>query len=257
MIARLFRKKEKAYKKKKPSVPEGKRVYAIGDVHGCKSLLEQLLTKIEKDSNQRGDADVDIIFLGDLIDRGPDSCGVLNLSIDFKKTHPNTYFLMGNHEEMFLKAAIERTPKIMRFFLRIGGTETLLSYDILRSDFMNMDVEQLCDSIPELIPNEHIEFVQSFEEYMTVGDYMFVHAGIKPGVPLDQQDPQNLRWIRDDFVEHKGQHGKIIVFGHTIFDEVRERKNHIGIDTGAYKNNVLTALCLEGEERWYLQAKVD
>ncbi len=256
MIAKLLNKKSKLFKKKKPSVPEGKRIYAIGDVHGCKSLLEDLLEKINKDNAQRGAAETEIIFLGDLIDRGPDSAGVLDLCIDLKKTNKSVHFLMGNHEEMFLEAVVDRIPKLMRFFLRVGGTETLLSYDILRNDFMSMDIEELCEFIPQLIPQEHIDFIQNFDEHIIIGDYMFVHAGIKPGVALDEQKPKHLRWIREDFIDNKSPHGKIIVFGHTIFDEVREKNNHIGIDTGAYKNNLLTALCLEGDERWYLQAKL-
>lgn len=256
MIAKLFKNKI-PIKKKKPAVPDGRRVYAIGDVHGCKSLLEDLLLQIKEDNINRGPADTDIIFLGDLIDRGPESAGVLDLAIALKKANDNVHFLMGNHEEVYLDAVTERKPKVMRFFLRIGGTETLLSYDILKSDFVNMDIEELCDYIPQLIPQEHIDFIESFDEHITIGDYMFVHAGVKPGIPLDEQEPKHLRWIRDDFIDHKGSLGKIIIFGHTIFDEVREKNTHIGIDTGAYKNGILTAIGLEGEERWYLQSKFD
>lgn len=253
MIARLFKRKDKR-KKKKPSVPAGKRVYAIGDVHGCKYLLEELLQKIEDDNIKRGPAETEIIFLGDLIDRGPDSAGVLDLCIALQKANKPVRFLMGNHEEIYLNAVVDQDPKTMRFFLRIGGTETLLSYDILKSDFMSFDVEELCDYIPQLIPQEHIDFVERFEDHITIGDYMFVHAGVKPGVPLGEQKPKHLRWIREDFIDHKGSHGKIIIFGHTIFDEVRESNSYIGIDTGAYKNGILTAIALEGDQRWYLQS---
>lgn len=256
MIARLFKEKKKKKKKKIPCVPAGKRIYAIGDVHGCKTLLEQLLQKIDDDNASRGAADTEIIFLGDLIDRGPDSAGVLDLCIALEKAGKPVRFLMGNHEEVYLKALTDNSTKMMRFFLRIGGEETLLSYDILKSDFIAMDIEQLCEYIPKLVPQAHIDFVESFEEHITVGDYMFVHAGIKPGVKLDDQKPNHLRWIREDFIDHKGPHGKIIIFGHTIFDEVRERPNHIGVDTGAYKNGVLTAIALEGDQRWYLQSNL-
>jgi len=255
MIPKLFKNKDTA-KKKKPSIPDGKRVYAIGDVHGCHSLLVELLNKIDKDNAKRDPADTEIIFLGDLVDRGPDSCAVLDLCIDLKNAGKAVRFLMGNHEEVYLEALTERKAKIMRFFLRIGGTETLLSYDILKSDFMKMDIEELCAFIPQLVPQEHLDFMEGFDDHIMIGDYMFVHAGVKPGVALDEQEAKHLRWIREDFIHHKGSHGKIIVFGHTIFDEVREKHSHIGIDTGAYKNGVLTALALEGSERWYLQTQI-
>lgn len=258
MIARLFKKNDKKKNKKKPPcIPEGKRIYAIGDVHGCKTLLEELLQKIDDDNASRSPADIEIIFLGDLIDRGPDSAGVLDLCIALEKAGKPVRFLMGNHEEVYLKALTDQSTKMMRFFLRIGGEETLLSYDILKSDFAAMDIEELCHYISQLVPQSHIDFIQTFEEHITVGDYMFVHAGIKPGVSLKDQEPKHLRWIREDFIDHKGAHGKIIVFGHTIFDEVRERPNHIGVDTGAYKNGILTAIALEGHERWYLQSGID
>lgn len=256
MIANLFKNKDKKKQKKRaPSIPEGKRIYAIGDVHGCKDLLEKLLKKIDKDNQKRGEADIEIIFLGDLIDRGPDSAGVLDLCLALKKAGKPVRFLMGNHEEVYLKALTDHSTKMMRFFLRIGGEETLLSYDILKADFLAMDIDELCAYIPQLVPQEHIDFVQTFEEHITIGDYMFVHAGVKPGVDLQKQKPDHLRWIRDDFIDHKGPYGKIIIFGHTIFDEVREKPNHIGLDTGAYKSGVLTAIALEGNERWYLKAK--
>jgi len=184
MIARLFKDKKL---KKKPSLPDGKRIYAIGDVHGCKALLVDLLKQIDEDNRQRGEADTEIIFLGDLMDRGPDSKGVIDLALELKKSEKTVHFLMGNHEEIYLQALIERTAKIMRFFLRIGGEETLLSYDILKADFLAMDIEELCEYVPRLVPKEHIDFVKSFEDQITIGDYMFVHAGIKPGVPMDEQ----------------------------------------------------------------------
>ena len=169
MLNRLLRKRKPARPIDSATVPEGRRVYAIGDVHGRNDLLQQLLQKIVMDDGERGAAKSEIIFLGDLVDRGPDSAGVLDTAMQ-----------------------------------------------------------------------------------LVVGDYAFVHAGIRPGLPLSEQRKKDLRWIREEFLATEAAHEKVIVYGHTISDEVVEAGNRIGIDTGAYYSNKLTALALQGSERWYL-----
>ncbi|QTD56604.1 metallophosphoesterase family protein [Parasphingorhabdus cellanae] len=251
MLKRLFSKKLETSPLETACVPEGRRVYAIGDIHGRNDLLQQLIEKIIADDAERGDSKSEIIFLGDLVDRGPDSSGVIETAIQLKEELNDVRFLMGNHEEVYLKAATG-DEKATRFFNRIGGKETILSYDISMRDYMELDNADLAERLPDLIPEHHIDFVKTFENQIIVGDYAFVHAGIRPGVALDEQKPKDLRWIREEFLSVNEPHEKVIVYGHTINDDVVEKGNRIGIDTGAYYTEKLTALALEGNHRWYL-----
>ncbi|MEH6701908.1 metallophosphoesterase family protein [Parasphingorhabdus sp.] len=251
MLKRLLRKKNHVRPIDSATVPDGRRVYAIGDIHGRNDLLKQLLDKIMKDDGERGSVESEIIFLGDLVDRGPDSAGVIDTAMQAKETFGNVRFLMGNHEEVYLSAAAG-DEKSVRFFNRIGGRETILSYDITMKEYMELDMTQLALRIPELFPKEHVDFVSGFEDQIIIGDYAFVHAGIRPGVPLSEQRQKDLRWIREEFLSAQEAHEKIIVYGHTINDDVVETGTRIGIDTGAYYSEKLTALALQGSERWYL-----
>jgi serine/threonine protein phosphatase 1 len=253
MLARLFKKTAVTRPIDTARVPDGMRVYAIGDVHGRNDLLHNLLKQIEADDLARGAADTHIIFLGDLMDRGPDSAGVIETAMALRDAGRKVRFLMGNHEEVFLRACRENDPKITRFFIRIGGEETVFSYPITRAEYMALDMSELSERLGSLVPARHLEFIEGFEDQITIGDYAFVHAGVRPGVPLAEQKPKDLRWIREDFVEHRGDLEKVIIYGHTIYDKVEERGSRIGIDTGAYASAELTAIGLEGGERWYLQ----
>jgi serine/threonine protein phosphatase 1 len=253
MLARLFKKAAVQRPLDTARVPDGMRIYAIGDIHGRNDLLHRLLKLIEADDLTRGAADTHIIFLGDLMDRGPDSAGVIDTAIALRDAGRKVRFLMGNHEEVFVRACRKNDPKVTRFFLRIGGEATVLSYPITRAEYIALDMEQLSERFATLVPQEHIDFIESFEDQIIIGDYAFVHAGIRPGVPLAEQKPSDLRWIREDFVDQRGDLEKVVVYGHTIYDEVEERGSRIGIDTGAYASDKLTALGLEGGERWYLQ----
>lgn len=253
MLGRLFKKAAVQRPLDTARVPDGMRVYAIGDIHGRNDLLHNLLKQIEADDAARGAADTHIIFLGDLMDRGPDSAGVINTAMALRDAGRKVRFLMGNHEEVFVRVCRKNDTKVTRFFLRIGGEETVLSYAITRAEYITLDMEQLSERLATLVPEAHLEFVESFEDQIVIGDYAFVHAGIRPGVPLSEQKPSDLRWIREDFVDQRGDLEKVVVYGHTIYDEVEERGSRIGIDTGAYASDKLTALGLEGGERWYLQ----
>lgn len=251
MLNRLLRRKKPIRPIDSANIPEGRRVYAIGDIHGRNDLLQQLLDKIIRDDSERDDAESEIIFLGDLVDRGPDSAGVIDTAMQARETFGNVRFLMGNHEEVYLSATTG-DEKAVRFFNRIGGRETILSYEITMKEYVGLDMTQLAQRIPELIPQSHIDFIAGFEDQITIGDYAFVHAGIRPGVPLSEQRQKDLRWIREDFLSAQEAHEKVIVYGHTINDDVVETGNRIGIDTGAYFSDKLTALALQGSERWYL-----
>jgi serine/threonine protein phosphatase 1 len=253
MLGRLFKKAIVQRPLDTARVPDGMRVYAIGDIHGRNDLLHKLLKQIESDDAARGPADTHIIFLGDLMDRGPDSAGVIDTAMALRDAGRKVRFLMGNHEEVFVRACRKNDTKVTRFFLRIGGEETVLSYPITRAEYIALDMEQLSERLATLVPEAHLEFVESFEDQIVIGDYAFVHAGIRPGVPLSEQKPSDLRWIREDFVDQRGDLEKVVVYGHTIYDQIEERGSRIGIDTGAYASDKLTALALEGGERWYLQ----
>jgi serine/threonine protein phosphatase 1 len=253
MLARLFKKALPTRPVDTARVPDGMRVYAIGDIHGRNDLLVELLAKIDADDTSRGVADTQIIFLGDLVDRGVDSAGVVETAMALQASGRNVRFLMGNHEEVFVLACRSREAKHLRFFLKIGGDATLQSYPITRAEYVDLNIEQLAARLETLVPEEHLAFLESFEDQIIIGDYAFVHAGIRPGVPLSEQKPSDLRWIREEFVGQRGDLEKVIIYGHTIYGEVEERGSRIGIDTGAYSSGKLTAIGLEGGERWYLQ----
>ncbi len=253
MIAKFFRRKPANNPVDTAQVPGGMRVYAVGDIHGRDDLLVQLLAQIDADDQSRGPADTQIILLGDLVDRGSSSAQVIDTAIALKHRKPNTRFLMGNHEEVFIQACREPTGELIRFFIRIGGEATIMSYPISRSDYLDLDIQELADRLPTLVPEYHLAFLEGFEDQIIIGDYAFVHAGIKPGLPLADQAPKDLRWIREEFLNHKGDFEKVIIYGHTITADVDESRSRIGIDTGAYDSGKLTAIGLEGSERWYLQ----
>jgi serine/threonine protein phosphatase 1 len=253
MLGRLFKKTAASRPIDAARVPDGMRIYAIGDIHGRDDLLNALLTKIEADDRARGSADTQIIFLGDLVDRGPGSAAVVETALALKTAGRNVRFLMGNHEEVFVSACRKSDPKVTRFFLRIGGEATVLSYPITRAEYMTLDMEQLTERLDTLVPREHVEFIEGFEDQIIIGDYVFVHAGIRPGVPLSDQKPSDMRWIREEFIDQRGDLEKVVVYGHTIYEDVEERGSRIGIDTGAYDSGKLTALGIECGERWFLQ----
>ena len=233
-------------------VPEGVRVYAVGDIHGRLDLLEELLATIAADDRARGaGAETQYIFLGDLIDRGPDSRGVVERLLAFSTEDRNVRFLMGNHEQVFLRA-MAGDLRALRFLIRIGGRETLLSYGITEEDYRALDFDELAARAAEQVPAEHLAFLRGFEDRIALGDYLFVHAGLRPGVALEEQAQSDLYWIRDEFLSHGESFGPIVVHGHSISEEIDVRSNRIGIDTGAFASGRLTAIGLEGGERWFL-----
>jgi serine/threonine protein phosphatase 1 len=253
MLGRLFKRTATNRPLDSARVPSGARIYAIGDIHGRNDLLQQLLKQIDADDAQRGSADTQIIFLGDLVDRGPDSAGVIETAMAVKASGRKTRFLLGNHEEVFLAACRKRDTKTLKFFVKIGGDATLLSYPITRTEYMALDYEQLGARLATLVPEAHLAFLESFEDQIIIGDYAFVHAGIRPGVPLSEQKRSDMRWIKNEFTDQRGDLEKVIIYGHTIYDDIDERGSRIGIDTGAYASGKLSAIGLEGGDRWYLQ----
>ena len=230
---------------------DGVRIYAVGDIHGCRAELDRLLDMIDADDAARPEAETMLVFLGDLVDRGPDSAGVVERLLALSATRPGVRFLKGNHEELFLQA-LEGTKDALRLFCRVGGKETILSYGMSAAEYDALDYADVARRLDELVPPAHRAFIAGFEDMIVSGDYAFVHAGIRPDVPLEEQRGSDLRWIRESFLEHKRPHPKMIVHGHTIAPQVDHRPNRIGIDTGAYASGRLTALGIEGRETWLL-----
>lgn len=242
-----------------PRIPDGERVFAIGDIHGRLDLFEALMAAIETQDQQRGPAQTTIILLGDLIDRGPGSLGVLALARQWqqerRKAGQALHILMGNHEEMLLES-LERV-EVLRHFVQHGGRETILSFGLDEKTYSSASWEELQALMQRIIAQEWIDFIKSFEQSLHIGDYTFVHAGIRPGVPMEAQTPADLRWIREPFLSSEQAHGSVIVHGHTIAEAVEWRRNRIGIDTGAYQSGRLTALVLEGDQRSLLSTVVN
>ena len=199
------------------------KLFAIGDIHGCFQSLKSLMDHIPF----QPDLDT-IIFLGDYIDRGPDSFSVISYLIDLKGKCKNAIFLRGNHEEM-LEDFISGINR--QLFLASGGEQTLRSY-FKRPSF----------SMSSPIPTDHLEFFRLLLPYYETQHFIFVHAGLKDGVELQHQDTQDLFWIREPFIASDNDFGKRIIFGHTPFSEPLVSHNKIGIDTGAVYGNKLTSV---------------
>lgn len=234
------------------AVPEGQRVYAIGDIHGRDDLFARLIDLIRADNAARAPAKVTLILLGDLVDRGPESAAVVDRALRLREEFADVRLLIGNHEECFL-AALTGDARRLRYFMRIGGEATVQSYWNSDEDLDTLTFEEVAERLPAMVPQAHVDFLNGGEDVIAIGDYAFVHAGIRPGVALEKQTLADLRWIRDDFLEDERDHGVMVVHGHTIQDDIDEWPNRIGIDTGAYRSGVLTAIVLEGTARDYLK----
>lgn len=235
-------------------VPEGLLIYAIGDIHGRDDLFAALLDEIDADRARRPHASCILILLGDLVDRGPDSDKVVDRAIGLGERFDRVHHLIGNHEECML-AALAGEVRALRYFIRIGGDATVRSY--LRDDVLYdaTSFEELAAIFPGRVPQSHVDFLGCGEDMVEYGDYVFVHAGVRPGVALDRQKTSDLRWIREDFLASEFEHGRTVVHGHTISEDVENRGNRIGIDTGAYATGKLTAIGLSEADQWFVQVQ--
>ena len=231
-------------------LPDGIRIYAIGDVHGRADLLDQVFSKIDADFATHPTRRAIHVFLGDYVDRGPASRGVLDRLIDRNYSH-EAVFLLGNHEVMLLQFL--HSPAVLKHWRQYGGLDTLMSYGVAAP--FNANAEQLAvlaAALHKAMPAEHHSFLNQLVPSFSCGNYFFVHAGVRPGVPLADQRQEDLLWIRDEFLQHKRDFGKVIVHGHTPVPEPDIRFNRINIDTGAYATGRLTCLILEGDQMWFL-----
>ena len=239
-----------------PSGPPGSRAYAIGDVHGRLDLLRDLLREIERDNAARPPAKTYLVMLGDLVDRGPDSRGVIELFVEHPPEWARVVHIKGNHEEYFLDV-LEGGAGVVTKWLAYGGQECAESYGVTHGWMLNATPEGIAERLAAEVPASHRTFMRGMADTFRFGDYVFVHAGIRPGVPLEEQSPRDLRLIRDGFLDDRTDHGMMVVHGHTIVAEPEEHPNRIALDTGAYRSGCLTALGLEGRERWFLQARAE
>jgi serine/threonine protein phosphatase 1 len=238
-----------------PAVAPNTRVYAIGDIHGRADLLERMETMIAADLGNAPKRNV-IVHLGDYIDRGLESAAVLDHLIEARSNGVERIFLCGNHEDAMLRFLDE--AEIGPMWIGNGGDATLYSYGIRpRADLPYAQrLVALQEDLRAKIPSGHLDFLRGLTRLHVEGDYLFVHAGIRPGVAINRQSPDDLIWIREPFLSARGNLGKIVVHGHTINARIEApdiRPNRIGIDTGAYATGTLTCLVLEGEKRRFLQ----
>jgi len=237
-----------------PAGARGWRAYGVGDIHGRLDLLDELLEKIHEDIALRKGGKVLLVFVGDLIDRGPNSRQVLERLRTYEHPSVQTVFILGNHEEVLLRILAGEADLITKWRL-FGGSQCLASYGVDASVLTGLGDDDALAVVRGAIPKEHVEFLESFDDSCRFGDYLFVHAGIRPGVEVDQQRQSDLRWIREPFLFDETDHGFVVVHGHTIRDEVEVRPNRIGIDTGAFQSGVLTAIAIEGSDTWLLDTR--
>jgi serine/threonine protein phosphatase 1 len=236
--------------RRKPCLPDGVRIYAIGDIHGRADLLEQLFTVIDNDIARSTPEQVIQVFLGDYVDRGPDSRGVLDLLIErqhrFEQYRFETVFLKGNHEAFLLD--VLQDPAKLQDWRNYGGLTTLMSYGVQPS--MKPTAEEqvrLIEDLARAMPDAHLDFLRSLPLSFTCGDFFFAHAGVRPGLPLERQTEADLLWIRDEFLTSEDDFGKCVVHGHTPVAAPDIRANRINIDTGAYATGNLTLLTIQGD----------
>jgi serine/threonine protein phosphatase 1 len=234
------------------AVPDGLRIYAIGDIHGRADLLSDLFSQIDDDRGNFPKDRAVHVFLGDYVDRGPDSREVIDMLIRRGREYPSA-FLWGNHETFLLDFLND--PTVFAEWRQFGGLQTVMSYGLTPS--LSPDEQErvaLSSSLNRLFPDIHRRFLGSMKLSFTCGDFYFVHAGVRPGIALEHQREEDLLWIREDFLFHEGAFDKFIVHGHTPVKEPDIRFNRINIDTGAYASGKLTCLVLERQEKRFLSA---
>jgi len=234
-----------------PRVPDDRRIYAVGDIHGRIDLLNELHTLIVADAETAQNLRRMVVYLGDYVDRGPGTFEVLDVLVNeplagFERAH-----LMGNHEDMMLKF-LAGPPEPM--WIINGGIATLESYGVEppAARYAPADLEVARRRLQQALPSDHLGFLQGLRLCHTEGDYFFVHAGVRPGVPLEDQNPYEMMWIRDRFLLSDADFGKRVVYGHTPSRVPEVFENRIGIDTGAFYTGCLTCLVLEGAEHRFL-----
>ncbi|MDE2464788.1 MAG: serine/threonine protein phosphatase [Alphaproteobacteria bacterium] len=230
----------------------GERVYAVGDIHGCSRQLDALLARITSEPAD-GVSRRFLVFLGDYIDRGPDSKGVIERLL----TPPagfETSVLRGNHDQTLLDFLAD--PVVYRVWREFGGRDTLMSYGVEPPLFDQVeDFERARNDLAAALPIEHRQFLEGLQPSVSIGGYYFTHAGVRPGVALESQTSEDLMWIRDDFLNSRQDFGAIVVHGHTPTAQPVVKRNRIGVDTGAYATGCLTAAVLDGDKCRFISVR--
>lgn len=255
MLSKLFRSRATVAAPTAPAVPDGTVVWAVGDIHGRLDLLQPLVEAIAADLQASAATRKVVIFLGDYIDRGPDSRGVLQLLADLKGApHVEWRFLKGNHEQAMLGFLDD--PSTGPRWCEYGGDNALRSYGLRAPDLAHRTEAwaRVAADLRHKLTARETAFLETLELSLTIGGYFFSHAGAKPGVTLDRQSPEDLMWIRQPFLRSPTAFERMVVHGHTPTSRVHADHRRIGIDTKAYDSGVLSALRLEGSERSFLQA---
>jgi serine/threonine protein phosphatase 1 len=238
-----------------PSTDPGDRVYAVGDVHGRFDLLQLLLDRIGEHAAALPPSEsLHILFLGDIVDRGPQSFQVMETLHRLETGSDGVVVLLGNHEEAMLQALDGKTD-VLRDWMKVGGAATVRSFG-LEPFHRGDDAGDYLRRLRAAVPREWVAWLRRLPLTARSGDYLFCHAGIRPGVALRRQTRNDLLWIREDFLGDTRDHGAVIVHGHSVEPQVALRANRIGIDTGAYKTGELTALYLEGDKQEVLSATI-
>ena len=229
------------------------RIYVIGDIHGRLDLLDQLITKIDMDMKREPSAEAFTVTLGDYVDRGPHSRGVLERLV--QNPFPTPYLaLKGNHEELFEN--FFKNPSLGNQWRHLGGLETLHSYGVPVSLLMlGKGFREAANLLRERVPKAHLEFLSSLRTSASSGLFFLCHAGVRPGIPLNRQNARDLLWIRDEFLNSTIDFGKRVIHGHTPTNTPEVLPNRINIDTGAYMTGRLTCVVLEGERHRFLIAE--
>jgi len=228
------------------ATPPNMRIYAIGDVHGYLDLLNSVYQKITTDLNSIGNRQYKVVFLGDYIDRGPDSAGCVQFLTELLAKDNHVICLKGNHEDK-LQRFLANPTELADSFFGYGGTECAMSYGVNMRGFnyTNEEIVDVCAELDKKIPAEHQQFYAKLAKSVMFGDYFFCHAGVRPGVALDEQEDNDLMCIRSEFVAHKALYDKVIVHGHTPAYPIETLPNRINVDTCAYDTGVLSCLVLE------------
>ena len=236
-----------------PEAPPATRIYAIGDIHGRFDLLRQMHRMIAEDASDLGEVRKVLVYLGDYVDRGSSSRQVIDHLLEEPLPQFDAVYLSGNHEEMRLAFLDDASVGPMWMFN--GGDATLLSYGVGPTEGVTIEQKhrEMQIGLHQNLPRTHLEFLRSLKLYHVENDYLFVHAGLVPGQPIETQSAEDLLWIREEFIDSEADHGKCVVHGHTIVAEPDIRANRIAIDTGAYFSNTLSCLILDGSDRRFLQ----
>lgn len=245
-MATLFRRQPET-----PSTAEGERVYAIGDIHGRYDLFRRIFDKVihHWESAPPTFQTIKIVLLGDIIDRGSDSAECLDFAHELV-TQSDVKLLLGNHEDLLLKS-IAGNSVAQEIWLANGGLAFLQNFGI-SSPLPGEDSFDFAERIVSGVPPHLINMLQEAPLTLRSGDYLFVHAGVKPGVALHRQSEQDLLFIRETFTKSSRWHGAMVVHGHSIVEQIEFHDNRIAVDTGAYKSGRLSCLCLEGRRRQVL-----